>query len=232
MKLTESQRGGDGWSPIASKNSFGEWLVALLFAAGGCWLVMVYHAWWRAKPYSLGTLNESLAHVAFYCLALAYVFGPLYRFRLLPARWVFVRRPFGIVGVGSAVLHVGLTLGPLWGKFGWPHLLHKHWDSALLGLVSLALALWIWRISFAGSVQRLGRDRWFRWQLAGLVLLPLVLAHFLVLGKVGKWIDWFAGRDTNAAPAGTFIIFCVGVVVIALRVVDALSHGKRLKGGV
>lgn len=229
MKMSVSQRGGDVWSPIATKNSFGEWLAALLLAAGSCWFVMIYHAWWRSKPYSVVTFNESLAHTAFYCLALAYACGPLYRFGWLTTRPVMWRRPLGMIGVGVAILHVLVSLVPLWGKFGWDYLVVQHWDATLLGAASLALALWMLQTSLGDSVQRLGRARWFQIQLTGLALLPLVLLHFLVLGKIGKWVDWFQGRDTNHMPAGTFIIFCVGIVILALRVADALCHVRIRK---
>jgi hypothetical protein len=226
MKIQFSRRGGDVWSPIATKNSPGEWLAAILFAAGSCAFVMAYHDWWRAKTYSVLTLNESVAHTAYYCIALAFAFGPLYRFGLLPARAVMVRRTFGIVGVVCALLHVLLTLLPLWGKYGWEYLAIKHWDLTALGVANLVLAVWLLKTSLGNSVQRLGADRWFRLQLTGLALLPLALAHFIVLGKVAKWADWFAGRDKLPAPPGTFVIFCVGALVIALRVVDALCHVK------
>jgi hypothetical protein len=224
MNATMSKSVATGWSPVAVKNPVGEWLLAILFAAGSCWLVMAYHAWWRAKPYSWLTFNESLAHTAYYCLALAYVCGPLYRFGLLPARAVLVRRPFGIVGVVCAILHVGVTLGPLWGEFGWNYFLVQHWDLTALGVVCLALAVWMLQTSLGGAPQQMGVARWFRVQLLGLALLPLVLWHFMALGKVGKWLDWFHGVDTKPAPAGTLIIFAVGVLVIALRLVDAVRH--------
>lgn len=191
---------------------------------------MAYHALGRAKPYSLGTLNEGLAHTAYYGIALAYACGPLYRFGLLPSGTVRLRRPLGITGVCCAGLHVLATLIPLRSKFGWDYLTRQHWDLTVLGLVCLALALWMARTSLGNSVQRLGRERWARIQWIGLALLPLALAHFLVLGKFGKWMDWFQGRDTNPVPSGTIIIFAAGVLVIALRVVDAVCHGKADAG--
>jgi DMSO/TMAO reductase YedYZ heme-binding membrane subunit len=214
------------WSPIAIKNSVGQWLGAILFAAGSTWFIMAYHAWWRAKPYSVVTLNESLAHTAYYSIALAYAFGPLYRFRLLPAPAVLWRRSLGIVGVACAGLHVLLTLFPLWPKFGWKFLVREHGDLTALGVVTLALAVGMVKTSLGDAVQRLGRQRWFRIQLLGLALLPLALAHFLVLGKISKWVDWFQGRDLNPAPAGTLIIFMVGTVVILLRIVDGMVHAR------
>ena len=224
MKRILLPHGRGAWSPIAMKNSFGEWLAASLFAAVSCLFVMAYHAWWRAKPYSMGTLNESLAHTAYYCLAIAYSLGPFYRLGLLPARRVHVRRAFGIVGVICAFLHVTVTLGPLWGEFGWNYLAVKHGDLTVLGAVCLALAIWMLKTSVGNAVRKLGQARWLRIQLTGLALLPLVLWHFMTLGKIGKWLDWFHGVDTKPAPAGTLIIFVAGVLVIGLRLADVLCH--------
>lgn len=224
MRTCPTKPGDDLWSPIAIKNSPREWLAVAGFAVVSCWFVLVYHARWRAKPYSLLTLNESLAHTAYYCIALAFALGSLYRFGLLPARAVAVRRAFGIVGVICSALHVLLTLFPLWPKYGWNYLVVKHWDLTVLGLVSLVLGFWLLKTSLGDAVQRLGAVRWRRIQLTGLALLPLVLWHFMAAGKIAKWLDWFAGRDTHPAPPGTFIIFCVGAVVIGLRTVDAACH--------
>lgn len=226
MNTDPSQRPGTSWAPITTRNSTGEWLVAVVFAACSCCFIMAYHDWWRAKTYSVGTLNEALAHTAFYCLSLAFMFGPLYRFGLLPARMIPVRRPFGIAAVACAIPHVLLSLIPLWPKFGWNHFVVKHWDHTALGVASLALAVWLLTTSFGAALQRMGAARWRRTQLIGLALLPLVLWHFMALGKFTKWADWFAGRDKLPAPAGTLIIFCVGTLVIALRVIDALCHWK------
>lgn len=224
MKWIVSRRSAIVWSPITVKNPGSHWFVALVFAVCSTWLVMAYHAWWRAKPYSWVTLNESLAHTAYYCLAIAYALGPLYRFGMWPARAVMLRRPFGIVGVICALLHVTVTLVPLWGEFGWSFLVVKHWDLTALGLICLAVAIWMLKTSLGNAVQRLGQARWVRVQSVGLVLLPLALWHFMVLGKIGKWLDWFHGVDTKPAPAGTLIIFAVGMILIALRLVDGCCH--------
>jgi hypothetical protein len=53
--------------------------------------------------------------------------------------------------------------------------------------------------------------------------------HLLMLGK---WVDWFQGRDLNPAPAGTLIIFIVGTVVILLRIVDGMVHARGWQNSV
>jgi len=218
------KRGGDVWSPIVAKNSVVEWLLAILFAAGSTWFMMAYHDWWRRKPYSLMTLNESLALAAYYALALAFVPGPLYRFGAIPSRWVAVRRPLGIAGVICAILHVLITLIPLRNKYGWNYLVLQHGDLTALGALSISLALWLLKTSLGSAVQRLGVVRWFRIQWTGVALVPLVLAHFMVLGKIADWLKWFGGHDPKPAPPGTFVAFALGAVIILLRVVDLISH--------
>lgn len=229
MKATESQNFGDP-TPIVSKNRPTEWTVAILFAVASCCCVMAYHDLWRAKGYSILTLNEAMAHTAYYCLALAFAVGPLYRFGVLARDVVPVRRPFGIIAVGCIILHALLSLIPLSSKFGWDHFVVKHWDHTALGVGGTILALWMLQTSFGNTLQRLGATGWRRIQLAGLVLLPLAVWHFMALGKLAKWADWFAGRDKLPAPPGTLIIFCVAVLVILLRVVDALRHWKKVRG--
>ena len=224
---TEPQRSEDAWAPITTKNRPREWVAAILFSAVSCWFVMAYHDWGRAKPYSIGTLSEALAHTAFYGLALAFAIGPLYRFGIMPARAVAGRRPFGIVAVICAMVHALLSLTVLRPNSGWDHFVVKHWDHTVLGVLGLVLAVILLATSFGNAFQRLGEARWFRIQAAGLAILPVALLHFMALGKFTKWADWFDGRDRNAAPPGTIVIFCVGVLVITLRIIDIVRHWKK-----
>lgn len=214
------------WSPITLKNSVLQWIGAFLYSALWCWFVMGYHAWWRGKPCSLQTFDEGMACAAYYAMATAFTLGPLYRFGLCLKSWVSLRRPLGIVAGIFAAVHILMTFTTQWRNYGWNYICVEHWDMALLGVLSTALLAWLIKTAYPSAMEQNGLERWRKIQVCGLALLPLALAHFVVLGKIPKWMDWFRGVDKHAAPAGTLVVFIFGVVVIVLRIVDFICHVK------
>jgi DMSO/TMAO reductase YedYZ heme-binding membrane subunit len=136
----------------------------------GALFMMAYHDWWRAKTYSLGTANESLALSAVFCMSLALSLGPLRRlFGLRPAL-VRLRRPLGVWSVVLALAHSVVTLVVMSNKYDWAYF-RAHLDLLVLGISALALLL------------MLGVTSW-----------PFALRKF------GGWVAWFQKRDKPAPP--------------------------------
>jgi DMSO/TMAO reductase YedYZ heme-binding membrane subunit len=207
-------------------NAVGEWAVATAWAAGCFAFTMVYHDLWRGKPYSWLTANECLALSAIFSLSAALAVGPLHRMGWGGSSFYRLRRPFGVVAVGAAALHVLITLVPMWPHYGakW---IGDHVLSFGLGLVAVLYLLMLAAISWPSAFRRLGADRWWFWQRTAWLTLAVVLAHFLVLGKHSKWLEWWQKRDLPMPPA-TLWAALAGALVLSLRLYD-LTKPRRCK---
>jgi hypothetical protein len=203
----------------------GEWAVAVAWGLGSFVFTMVYHDLWRGKPYSWLTANECLALSAVFSLSLALAVGPLHRMGIGGSGFYRLRRSFGLVAVGTAALHALVTLIPMWSHYGlkW---LGEHWFSFSLGLATLLYLLMLAALSWQSAFRRLGAERWWFWQRTAWLTLAVVLAHFLVLGKFSKWLEWLEKRDYPLPPA-TLWAALAGAIVLALRLCDLIRQRRR-----
>jgi hypothetical protein len=129
-----------------------------------------------------------------------------------------LRRPLGIVAAVFAAAHVVSALLLLPEKYNWDYYMQE-WLLLVLGIaVSLLLAAMAVS-STPGMLRRLGETKWRRLHGQGTLLLALILTHYLVLGKIGKWIEWFQLRDLPAPP-GTLWLSLIGAAALAIRLID------------
>jgi DMSO/TMAO reductase YedYZ heme-binding membrane subunit len=73
---------------------------------------------------------------------------------------------------------------------------------------------------------RVSTNAWRRIQQWGVALLPLIVAHYVVLGKTTKWIEWASGKDPYPGPPGTLLGAAVVVLVLLLRGADWVTRAK------
>lgn len=211
----EDQTASTAPSPIIMANTCGEWLLAFAFCALVWWFMLAYHDWWRGKPYSLATANEAFALAGVYGLSLSLSLGPLRRLSGGLPRAIRLRRPLGLCAGLCAAIHALLTLLVMNDKYDWAYY-SKHWDLLLLGSLALLLLSALCALSWPAALRRVGEERWRRVQAKGYLCLALVLVHFVVLGKFGKWVEWFRLHD-QPAPPGTLPAFLVGVAPLVLK---------------
>lgn len=201
-----------------------QWLAGIAVAIGTFSLVMVYHDLWRAKPYSLGTANESLALAAYACFGLCLVITPLQRLLGWAEERARVRRAFALCGAACAGLHilVSLIFEP---GLGW---VVKHpWSTVLAASSTLVFAA-LTVTSFARQARRIGA-RWQALQALAVPAFVLVTLHVLVLGKAEKWVSWWAKGDLPLPP-GTLPMTIFGLLVLGVRFADALrTRTSRLR---
>lgn len=201
-----------------------QWLVGLGCAATVFLFMWAYHDWWRAKPYTLVTANEAMALAAYACLGLCLALAPVQRLLGLPEAWASQRRPFALAGVGAAGIHVILSLAATPG-LSW---LWKHPLSASLAVIATVLVTALAVTSFPSTAARLG-PAWRRLHLLAVPAFVLVSMHVLVLGKSAKWLAWWQTHDLPMPP-GTLAMAGLGVLVLAIRSIDAVNQpGRRLQ---
>ncbi len=208
-------------------NTVWEWCTGAILCAVFFGFMWAYHDWWRGKTYTCATANEACALAGLYGMALAYLFGPLFRLHCLDARVLRWRRPVGVTAVAFALTHMLLTFFPLSNKYGWSFFA-SHWVTLGLGIVAMLWLLLLAVLSFRQVAIRIAMESWRRIQQWGLILLPLVVVHYVVLGKIAKWAEWFGGKDPHPAPPGTLVGGCVVLLVLIVRGVDwAISARPR-----
>jgi DMSO/TMAO reductase YedYZ heme-binding membrane subunit len=201
-------------------NRIGEWLAAAVWAVFWFAFTLAYHAWWRAKPPAWLTANECLALAAVFCLSAALAVGPLFRLGAVGPSVYRLRRPFGLAAMACVLLHVGVVVIPMWGQYGFKWL-GEHPFCFALGLLAALHLIALSVLSWPTIFQRAGRERWWSWQRTAWLALVLALAHFMLLGKLPKWIEWFQKRDLPAPPA-TLWAALAGALVLALRLFDRI----------
>jgi len=201
------------------ENTAREWGAGLALCVVFFGFMWAYHDWWRGKTYTLATANEACALAGLYGIALAYALGPLYRLHCLGERAVRWRRPVGVAAVGFAFAHMVVPFFPLSHKYGWTYF-SVHWITLALGVVAALWLLILAVLSFRRAAVNISMAAWNRIQQWGLVLLPVIVVHYTVLGKVSKWIEWFGGKDPHPGPPGTLIGAGVVLLVVLLRGVD------------
>jgi sulfoxide reductase heme-binding subunit YedZ len=215
-------------SPIVLRSTRLAWASCALAGAAFVFLVMVYHDLCRGKTYSMQTANEGLALAGIFGLGCALALGPLHRLCGGLPRVVRWRRALGVTAVIFAAAHVLVSLIPMWKEYGGRAYYAKHWDFTVLGIAAMGLLLAIARSSGERALRRMGAARWRRLQMLSFLALVLVLAHFLVLGKVSKWVEWFQERK-HPGPPGTFFAMLFGAFVLALKGVDLLVMRHRMR---
>lgn len=211
---------------VILENTGREWCGGFALCALFFGFMWAYHDWWRGKTYTLATANEACALAGLYGIALAYALGPLHRMHRLGQRAVRWRRPVAIAAVGFALAHLVVTLLPLSGKYGWKYF-SAHWLTLALGIVAALWLLLLAALSFRRAAAKIGLAAWKQIQQWGVVLLPLLVVHYVVLGKIGKWLEWLGGKDPYPGPPGTLIGAGVVLLVLLLRGAD---WAVRVKG--
>ncbi len=199
-------------------NSRSQWAIAAAWGAGWFAFSMVYHDLWRNKPYSWLTANECLAIASVMSMCFALAAGPLFRFGWVGEYVRRLRRPMGIVSFVLAILHVLVAIIPMWSEFGLKWMV-RHPLSIILAIVATAHLGILARISWPSAHKAMGYARWKSWQRTAWIAFAASLAHFLVLGKEAKWVEWFEKRPTPA-PTFTLWLTLTGAAVLALRAAD------------
>jgi len=220
----DNQNTGTVWParralPIICRNAWGEWALAFVYCAAFGGFMLVYHDLWRNKTYSLGTFNEAMALAGLWGLASALALGPVYRLTGRGYDLCRLRRPLGILGALLGIAHGLVTLLVLNGTYDWAYYA-KHLDCLTLGIAAALLLAALAVTSTQAAVQRLGDERWTRFQKWGWVALAVVAVHFLILGKPTAWWKWYQTRDLPAPP-GTFVVTVVAVLALILKAADA-----------
>jgi hypothetical protein len=212
--------------PTTAGHPFLEWTAALGTGALAFLVMWAYHDLGRGKPYSLATANEAAALAAVVALAVALARRSIARIRgrLAERRGGpgMERALLATAGL-FALVHVGLTLGVLRERFDRAYL-SDH--PALLGLGLLATGLLAWLL-LAGWPSRDSpalRGQWA--DRSGQALLLVVLLHFMVLGKVERWLDWARTLD-HPVPPGTLPVFVIGLVPLGLGAFAAGLDRRR-----
>lgn len=207
------------------RNSPAEWFASAAIGAAVFFFMWAYHDWWRGKSYSWPTAGECLALAALFNLSLCQALGPMCRLSGLCPGALGWRRPLGLTSAAFACGHVVITLTMLTGKFDWAFYRSNPW-MLVFGILSGLLLAALTILSFSWASRRLGAKLWGMLMQLGYLALLFTLLHFMVLGKHGKWAQWFEKRDLPAPP-GTLPLFCIGALCLLPKAVELMVRALR-----
>jgi DMSO/TMAO reductase YedYZ heme-binding membrane subunit len=212
---------------IVMTNKSWEWVTSFVICLALFVFMLEYHRW-RAKPYSLFTVNKALAIASVVSIAFALSLGPIYRLIAKFPSVLRMRRPLGITGVAMAVLHVLLTLCFI-PKFNFNYY-KAHSGEVIVGMVAFVGFLVLMTTSFRWAIKGLGRMKWKIIQKFGYAFLALVLLHAIILtGKIYNWPKWFS-QMKEPVPPGSFAIFVLCLPAFLLKGVDMLVQRNHRSG--
>lgn len=194
-----------------------EWLLSGLLWTLFWTFFMFYHQI-RGKPYSLFTANKCFGIAAIFLVGWSLALGPWVRLGKADQSVLRYRRPVGVLGVISAVIHVVLSLTCLYDRFPISYYL-DHLIATGAGIVTLVVLVSNAAVSNASLAERIGIGTWKAMQRLSYAALALALMHFVVLDKFPNWIKWVKSFDP-VWPPGTVLPFLFGSLVLMLWIGD------------
>ena len=204
-------------SLVCFKNCRKEWLLSGLLWVLFWTFFMFYHQL-RGKPYSFFTASKCFGIAAIFLVGWSLALGPWVRLGKADQSVLRYRRPVGVLGVVSAVIHVVLSLTCLNDRFAMSYYL-DHSIATVAGIVAFVVLLSNVAASSASVAERMGMSAWKTMQRLLYPAFALALMHFVLLDKIPNWIKWLKTFDP-VWPPGTFPTFVFGCLVLMLWVVD------------
>ncbi len=186
----------------------------------------------RSSPPNGYLLNKSVAGAAFLMIALSYSLSAIHHFTKRFKAGFALRRPFGLVGYGLAVLHVILTLlvanpdAPDTRKFQLPDYYIEHWPAMLLSAMAFVYFTYAFKISiWPQPLLQTSGHHWRRRLRYGYIAVLLAFTHAMLL-KIEGWLNWLPTLNPVLPPL-SLIIACIGLLLILLKIWQ-LARLRRL----
>lgn len=180
-----------------------------------------------AQRFTIFFINKALAQTAVILLGLSFLLGPLCKILPFLARHINYRRYFGLVGFGTALLHIVTSLLQINTRFPLDWYFKNLWaiiPVILAILIFLTLAL----TSTKKVIKNLGVEKWKFIQRTGYFALFLSLIHIYLVANP-RWQQWFEGKVNMPT---SFLIFIFGIMVILARIlaliVDKVSARAKI----
>ena len=179
-------------------------------------------------------INKAVACTAFLMILLSYSFSAIHHFWRSFRVGIALRRPFGLLGYGVALLHIIITLlvsdpvNPSENKFPFPAYFLDHWISISLALLAVIYFTYAFKISIFTGPFLNSSDRALLWRKRlryGYVAIILIFVHAAIL-KYEGWINWFRTFDPSLPPL-SLIMLSIGLILIFLKVYH-LKNVRRL----
>jgi len=182
----------------------------------------------RRGYYDLYIINKVLAGVAAINFSIIILLGPLSRLFNFVDRHIELRKEFGIVGMVLAITHAVSSFFFLSSRFPLKFYFEKQLLTFVFGLISVAILICLFVISFEKIIIRLGRARWWKMSYWGMRLLfVLVILHVFVM-KWNGWVDWYMKGGTKELvhpewPGGGLIVGWFVAFALLMRIAELLG---------
>lgn len=168
--------------------------------------------------FPLYIFNKALSLAAVFFIACSYIPGLLSRFYpKMYTSWLPLRKYFGLIGFGTAALHIFISLTILNSAY-FPKFFAENGKlnaigelSLLFGIIAFFIFTFVALISIPSIEKSLEEKTWKRIQQSGYAAFTLVAAHLLVMG-INGWLT------PNEWPGGLLPISLIAFVVVALTI--------------
>ncbi len=207
-------------TPITVKNSFAEWLIAILIN------YLIFQGFWSYNAklcgigYNIDSVNIATADAALFVFALALLIGPLYRVGMYQKWGIRLRRPIALGGSLLAFIHSYLAIKSFIDMGIMPQEEMK--TSAILGIAAGIIMLLLIATSYPSALYLLKAKAWRIFQLTNCFLLILIsIVHYMVLGYYQLWQIWFL-KHNHPVPPASLVVTAFCVLVILFRTSDGI----------
>lgn len=154
-------------------------------------LLALYYFVFLGRPVSLGLMNAVVAFSSTFIIGFSFLLGPLSRIAPFFRQFLYMRKPFGLIGFGLAALHTLLVV---------PVQLSNTREILLGDVASIAFAAIAFLIFFLMSLtstqswmEKLGYENWKSLQRTGYLAFAFLLFHIVLLEK-GVFLSRLTGQ--------------------------------------
>jgi DMSO/TMAO reductase YedYZ heme-binding membrane subunit len=165
------------------------------------------------QRFTIFFLNKAAAETAVVLIALSYLLGPLCLLSKKFARFLAYRRYFGLAGFFAVITHILLSFLQVSDRFPWTWYLDRK-----VGVTGAVVATFIFSALALTSknsiISAMNSKRWKTVQRTGYIAILLVLLH-IYYASSRRWGQWWMGEVDMPS---SFVVFCVGITVIVIRI--------------
>jgi len=174
---------------------------------------------------NLRFFNNTFATSSLFLVGIAVLIGPLAKFIQKLSPLVRIRKEVGLMGFFFASVHVLYSIMNL--LINRPNWFIDNLISFILGITSILILLIIALISKNSDIHKLGFKKWKLLQRTVYIGIILAVLHFIYLGAVSKWTDWFQNKTIPLPPESLVIMIFITLVLLIRLIVFIIEIKKE-----
>lgn len=210
-----------------TRESFRQYLFSFLMASV-IFLFLSFYLFLRRGYYDLYIINKVLAGTSTILLGFVLLLGPFSRLYQIFDRFLIYRKELGIIAFFFALIHGLASFFFLPSHFSFPYF-QKNFAVFWLGFSGLLVLTFLFLVSFEKIIEKIGRPRWWSFQVWGVRLAACLIFLHLFLMKYPGWIKWLqiggsADLKRPFLPPASLLVGLFGFFVFSVRIFELLGE--------